>query len=223
MATMFDVEVPAVPRLESGDHLSAEEFMRRYGAMPDAKRAELIEGVVIMPSPVSTFHSMPHAALMHVLTCYRALTPVVEVHGNCTIKLDDGNVVEPDGLLRVPTEKGGRTRVIGGYIWGGPELVAEIAATSASIDLHAKRDVYERHGVEEYLVWRALESSFDWFAMTDGKLVERPIPTDGVIRSVRFPGLWLDTAALLRLDLVKAQASVNAGCQTPEHAAFLTS
>ena len=43
---------PAIPRLHNGDTLDADEFMRRYEAMPDVKKAELIEGVVyIMSSP----------------------------------------------------------------------------------------------------------------------------------------------------------------------------
>ncbi len=39
-----------VPLLHPGDRLSRAEFERRYLAQPDIKKAELIEGVVYMPS-----------------------------------------------------------------------------------------------------------------------------------------------------------------------------
>ncbi|HEX3869772.1 MAG TPA: hypothetical protein VHV77_05020, partial [Pirellulales bacterium] len=54
---------PSVPPLESGDVLTAEEFERRWEAMPDLKRAELIDGVVYMNAAVSIHHGMPHAKL----------------------------------------------------------------------------------------------------------------------------------------------------------------
>ena len=43
---------PRILPLEHGDHLTREEFERRYEAMPHVRKAELIEGVVYMPSPV---------------------------------------------------------------------------------------------------------------------------------------------------------------------------
>jgi hypothetical protein len=42
------------------------EFLRRYDAMPDLKKAELIEGVVYVPSPVrQKYHGKQHH---HILT-----------------------------------------------------------------------------------------------------------------------------------------------------------
>ncbi|MFO0926368.1 MAG: hypothetical protein U0736_04925 [Gemmataceae bacterium] len=40
-----------VPPLLAGDHLSRAEFLRRWDALPDLKRAELIGGVVYMRRP----------------------------------------------------------------------------------------------------------------------------------------------------------------------------
>lgn len=39
-----------LPPLEHGDHLSGDEFTRRWEAMPDLKRAELLEGMVFLAS-----------------------------------------------------------------------------------------------------------------------------------------------------------------------------
>lgn len=43
----------AIPPLENGDGLSRAEFERRYDAMPELKKAELLEGIVYMAAPVS--------------------------------------------------------------------------------------------------------------------------------------------------------------------------
>ena len=44
-------------------NMSGEEFLRRWEAMPDLKHAELIDGIVHMPSPVSFKHSILHGPL----------------------------------------------------------------------------------------------------------------------------------------------------------------
>jgi hypothetical protein len=46
-------DVLHAPGLCNGDRLTRAEFERRYSAMPTVKKAELIEGVVYMPSPVT--------------------------------------------------------------------------------------------------------------------------------------------------------------------------
>lgn len=51
---------PRIPVLCAGDALTRDEFERRYAAMPDVKKAELIEGIVYMDSPVRhTVHGQP--------------------------------------------------------------------------------------------------------------------------------------------------------------------
>ena len=54
------------PPLENGDRLGPAEFLRRYEGNPDLKKAELIEGVVCMPSPVSADHARPDNLTLHV-------------------------------------------------------------------------------------------------------------------------------------------------------------
>jgi Uma2 family endonuclease len=99
-------------------------------------------------------------------------------------------------------------------------LVAEVAASSASYDLHDKLDAYRRNGVQEYLVCRVLEGRIDWFVLRGGRY-ELIVPAeDGTLRSTVFPGLWLDPSALLRGDLAAVLTVVRRGLNTPEHAAF---
>jgi hypothetical protein len=54
-----------MPPLENGDRLTRDEFERRYEAMPHLKKAELIEGVVYVPSPVrQKYHGRQHCHLL---------------------------------------------------------------------------------------------------------------------------------------------------------------
>ena len=213
---------PGVPVLCAGDRLARDEFERRYSAMPDLKKAELIDGVVYMGSPVRlTQHGRPEADLAAWLAFYRAETPGLDQAQNCTLRLDLDNVPQPDLLLRVPEKKGGRSRVSAdGYLEGPPELVAEVAASSVSCDLHQKLHVYRRHSVLEYLVHRVDDGAVDWFLLEGGAYVAQPRGADGLLRSRAFPGLWLDVDALLRSDLRALRAAVLRGIASSDHAAF---
>src|SRR5262252_5463288 len=136
-----------VPPLENGDVLTRAEFERRYEAMPHLKKAELIEGVVYVPSPVRhRHHGALHAHLIGWLGQYAAGTPGVEVSDNSTVRLDLDNEPPPDALLLIAPTCGGQTRFSSDdYIEGSPELVAEVASRSVSYDLHAKLQVYRRN------------------------------------------------------------------------------
>lgn len=217
--------LPAVqlPPLESGDRLTRAEFERRYEAMPNLKKAELIEGVVYVPSPTRfRRHGRPHGHILTWLGVYEAATPGVEVGSESTSRLDLDNEPQPDGLLIITPECGGQVRISpDDYIEGAPELVAEIAASSVSIDLNAKLNVYRRNGVREYVVWRVLESAVDWFVLRAGQFESQSPANDGLLRSEVFPGLWLDPAALVSGDLARVLAVVQQGLATPEHTAFV--
>ena len=211
-----------VPALENGDRLTRCEFERRYAARPDLKKAQLIEGIVYMPSPVSLAHSGPHAMIQGLFLVYSAFTSGVRCDDNATVRLDLDNEPQPDVLLRIDSDAGGRCRVSGdNYLEGAPELVVEVAASSTSIELHDKLRAYRRNGVQEYVVWRTQEARIDWFELVEGEY--RPLPPDnaGVVHSRVLPGLRLAVAALLNGDLAGALAEVQKGVGTPEHEAFV--
>lgn len=216
--------VGRVPPLENGDRLTRAEFERRYAWMPGVNKAELIEGVVYMPSPVSLVrHAEPHARIVTWLGTFVAVTPDVRFGDNATVRLDLENEPQPDAVLFWDMARGGQTRISDdGYLEGPPELAAEVAASSVSIDLHAKLRVYRRNAVQEYLVWRVQDRAIDWFELREGDY--RPLAADaaGILRSVRFPGLWLDTAALLRGDLATVLQTLQRGLQTRHDAASPT-
>lgn len=213
----------AIPPLENGDRLTRAEFLRRYEAMPDLKKAELIEGVVYVGSPVrQKSHGAPHSYLVGWLFVYKAGTPGVGVGDNSTVLLDLDNSPQPDGLLFIEPGHGGRAIMSDDdYIDGAPDLVAEVAASSVSYDLHDKLNAYRRNGVREYVVHRVLDQTVDWFVLREGRFERLEPAEDGLLRSTIFPGLWLDPAALVRGDAATVLAVVQRGVASPEHAEFV--
>jgi len=207
----------APPPLENGDHLTAKEFPRRYDAMPEVKKAELINGIVYMGSPVRiTHHGEPENLIQTWLGTYQAGTPGTCAAANTTVRFGPRNVPQPDALLMIRREHGGNAKIgRDGPVHGAPDFVVEVAGSSASIDLHAKLEAYRSAGVREYLVWCAPEKSLKWFSLEDGAFHELSAGPDGVISSKIMPGLVLDTTALLNLDsaslLRRLSRSLNKG------------
>ena len=210
-----------IPPLQNGDCLTRPEFERRYAAMPKLKKAELIEGVVYVPSPVRyEGHGRQHSALNTWLGVYVASTPGLGMGDNTTVRLDLDNEPQPHVLLRI-TDDGQSQVASDGYIEGPPELIAEIASSSVAYDLHQKLDVYRRHGVREYVVWRTQDNAIDWFVLREGRY-ERLLPSDsGLYKSEIFPGLWLDVEAMLRGDLATVLQRQGEGLAITEHEAFI--
>ena len=213
----------SLPPLEPGDVLTRDEFERRYEAMPDLKRAELIEGVVHMPAAVRwRHHGSPHIILTTWLGNYCTATPGTDVGDNSSIRLDLENEPQPDATMIIEPACGGHATISeDDYVESAPELVAEVSASSVSIDLHAKRRVYLRNGVREYLVWRIRDRAIDWFILKQGQYQPLQPDAGGILKSEVFPGLWLDAAALVARDRKKVNDVLQLGLATPEHADFV--
>ncbi|QLE57833.1 Uma2 family endonuclease [Nostoc sp. TCL26-01] len=209
-----------VPVLASGDRLTRAEFERRYEATPEKFKAELIEGIVYVASPVRAFHGVPHAALITWLGVYSAATPGTSGTDNTTTRLDLDNEPQPDAMLRMETG-GTSTLSADGYIEGTPELIAEIATSSAAIDLGAKKNAYRRNGVQEYLVWQTFENRLSWFRLQSEEFVLIEPDESGIIRSSIFPGLWLAVTALLEGRMIDVLNTLQTGLTSPEHQAFV--
>jgi Uma2 family endonuclease len=220
-ARQFPARVPRpaadVPPLQNGDHLTQSEFHRRYEAMPPAVKAELIGGIVYMPSPQRRPHGRTEYCISAALSTYEIATPGVEGAQQLTTVLSEDSEPQPDLCLRIPSS--GRSTVNADeYVVGPPELVIEVAHASENIDLHEKRQDYRAAGVLEYLVFCIREGRLRSFDLsTDSEL---QVDGDGVYRSRIFPGLWIDVAAALNWDLPRLVEVVKQGVATPEHAAF---
>jgi Uma2 family endonuclease len=197
-----------------------KEFHRIYEQMPEDFKAELIGGIVYVASPLRLPHATHHTPLGALFFTYETSTPGVESGDNATVILDDDNEPQPDLYLRILPEYGGQSRTTRkGYLAGPPELLAEIAHSSRALDLHAKKDLYAKAGVREYIVICVHERQFRWFDLGSEK--EYTPDAHGVIRSVVFPGLWIDSGALLARDGRQLMKTLQQGLETPEHAAFV--
>ncbi|AOY83916.2 MULTISPECIES: Uma2 family endonuclease [Moorena] len=212
-----------IPILENGDRLTRVEFERRYQAMPDTKKAELIEGVVYVASPVRiTKHANPHGKIITWLGVYEAATPGVMLGDNPTVRLDFDNEPQPDAILRIDQQKGGQSRITDDdYIEGAPELIVGIAASSASYDLHDKLRAYRRNGVKEYLVWLVQEQQFRWYELDAGEYLQQQPDQLGVLSSNVFPGLQLAVEPLLAGEMQRVLAVLQEGIDSKAHKDFV--
>ncbi len=209
-----------VAPLSAGDKLTRDEFIRRWEAHPQIKLAELIGGIVYMPSPVSTEHGDMDSDVGGWLSVYKAATPGTASGRNSTAFLLDDSP-QPDLNLRIKQEYGGGSWVEGGYLHGAPELLAEVCRSSVAYDLNQKFDLYQAAQVPEYLAVLMFEQEIRWHLLVDGKYQILKPDADGLLRSRVFPGLWLDGPALLAGDLQRVLQRLQEGLQSPEHQQFV--
>ena len=217
--TNVGVQSNSATSLHNGDHMSREEFHRLYRQMSEDIEAELIGGVVFMAAAMRRKHGTNHLPLGTLFFAYEGHTPGIESGDNTTILLGEEGEPQPDLYLRILPECGGQSRTTeDDWVEGPPELIAEIAHSSRSIDLHAKREDYARYGVREYLVLCLDDNQLRWFDLTADR--ELSIPADGICRINSFPGLWIHVEALLARDFTRLMGTLEAGLEIPEHAEF---
>src|SRR5438132_14167436 len=97
-----------LPPLREGDRLTPDEFLRRWEAMPELKRAELIDGIVYMPSPLGPVHAKGDGLIASWMGYYALFTPGCEMLLNGTWRMSRNSVPQPDVALRIAPEYGGR-------------------------------------------------------------------------------------------------------------------
>src|SRR5260370_18892163 len=207
------------PPLTTEDRPTKRNFNRRYEAYPDDVKFELIGGIVYMASPTGWPHSKYDLQLATVLGNYEAATPGVEGLDNATTILGPWSEPQPDLALRILPEQGGRSFTPKRYVTGPPELIAEIADSTASIDLHRKKEDYEKAGVWEYLVLCVQEKELHWFHFKSKRRIQPD--SKGVYRSRVFPGLWIDSRALLARDGRRVSEVLKEWLASRAHAAFV--
>jgi Uma2 family endonuclease len=204
--------------MHNGDKMSQPEFSKIYSKIPEPYKAELIAGIVYEPPPPSPQHGENDSHLITLLTIYRSQTPGTQVHNNASVILSDEDEVQPDSCLRIRPEAGGQSSIWRRKLKGAPELVAEVSFTSRSIDLHVKKDRYAKFGVKEYIVLCVEPSFLHWYNLESGEKL--PADKNGIIRSQIFPGLWIDTLALMNADPMVAIETLSLGLQSAQHKAF---
>ena len=197
---------------ESGDRLSRKEFLARWEQMPALKKAELIAGVVYMPSPVSLTHSGFDGLAQLVLISFAARTPGCEYLPNATWLMLE-SAPQPDICLSwLPAS--GKITATQDLATGSPDLIVEVAVSSRSYDLGPKLALYQRAEVPEYVAMLVEKERIEWRVLENGCYRLMPPDADGVFRSKVFPGLWLDSAAFWRKDRSTLLAMLEQGLQS---------
>ncbi len=208
------------PPLREGDRLTREQFLLRWEAMPHLKHAELIDGVVHMPSPVSRTHSTHHGHLTGWLFTYGTHTPACELGVEGTWLMGE-DAPQPDISLRILPEYGGRSKEQGKFTTGAAELIVEVSSSSVALDLGPKLLLYQSAGVVEYITALIGQERVIWRQLVKGKYQEVAPDDDGILRSRVFPGLWLDPEALWKRDGLRLVETLERGIAAPQHADFV--
>jgi Uma2 family endonuclease len=210
---------PEAQPLITGIRLSREEFLRRWESLPELKKAELIEGIVFVPSPVGRRHSFFDTKLSAWLFLYAAHTPWTEAGSDATCDLI-GSMPQPDSFLLI---LGGNETHEKKFVDVAPELVVEICDTSTDYDYGPKLDLYRRAGVKEYITVDTMHGWLVWRILIDGDYKHLAAGDEGVLRSPTFPGLWLNPEHVWLADSIPMIELLQQGIASPEHSAFVQS
>ena len=210
----------AILPLRPGLRLTVDEFLRRWEAMPQVKFAELIDGVVYMPSPQTSDHGRAEIRVNTWLGTYVAGTPGCDA-GSQSTWLMLQSAPQPDCYLWVRPEFGGQSTIRGKYHVGAPELATEICVSSAAYDLGVKKALYQTAGVQEYIAILMDEEEIRWHRLVNGAYELYRPTSRGVLRSRVFPGLWLDGPAFWKYDLARLLRTVERGLGSAAHRAFV--
>lgn len=211
---------PVMPALYDGQRLTVEEFLDRWDTMPELRRAELLEGVVYLASPFR----LSHGAIDHTVAFWtgRYVAGTRGVRGaTAPTTILGPSVPQPDQVLFIRPEYGGRCKIVKDYLTGPPELIVEVSLSSVDRDHHFKRSIYQQAGVEEYVIFDVMASEVSWRRLVEGTYVDLTADSDGVFRSRIFPGLWLDESAFWDEDMRRVSQTVDAGLASPEHESFV--
>jgi Uma2 family endonuclease len=194
-----------------GDRMDRDEFLSRWERMPDVKFAELIDGTVYMPSPVTRDHTRLDGQMMVLLSHYVARTQICELMPNGTWHMLE-SAPQPDIALALLPEHGGRNTTVDGYAHGVPELVVEVTHSSRAYDLGPKLALYQRAGVPEYLAVLIEEQRVEWRVLDDGGSYGiLKSDAQGIYCSKVFPGLWLNEPAYWARDVAAMLKTLDEG------------
>lgn len=182
------LQTRTLSRVEVAERMTAAEFFRRA---PEDRKAELINGAMIMPSPPTDTHERLAGFLFTLLRMFAEEHDLGEVRGSHTaVQLADDQAPEPD-ILFVARE---REHIIADEgVFGAPDLVLEIlSVTTAANDRGAKFRAYEYAGVRELWLIDPYGPAGTEFYQRRGSMFKPVMPdAQGVIRSVAVPGFQL--------------------------------
>ena len=186
--------------------LSAEESHARYLKSGNFRKVQLINGMMRMPSPVRfEAHDEPNNVMITLIVNYSAKMAGVRSIGSATLKLDSRNNIQPEfELLR----EDGSSTIENDYIVGPVELVGEISESSIRGYTTSKFEAYRAIGSKEYMIWKTVLNEIVLYKLVYVNY-EEIVPVDGTLKSQQFPGLHIDTEALITNSHQRAMERLN--------------
>lgn len=210
------------PLRHPGDHMSLDEFLDRWNRMPDLKFAELTDGAVYLPLPVSKDHGFYDSRIQAFCGYYAMRTLGTESGTNGNWLVPSDAAPQPDCAISIAPEYGGRCTVGEGLAAGVPEMVSEICHSSRAYNLGPKLALYQSAGVNGHLAVLVEERRFEWRMLVNGSY--QLLDSDAnVYRSRIFPGLWINEFAFWKDDSETLLKTLEQGLATREHQTFVES
>ncbi len=111
------------------------------------------------------------------------------------VKLDDGNIYQPDLIYAKPERK---AEIFKDIIEGAPDLVIEILSPlNGYYDLRQKKDIYEKYGVAEYIIIDPLQQSAEVHVLKDNAFfIDQKVKFPGSFHSLVLKGFSIDLTEL---------------------------
>jgi len=171
--------------------MTAEEYfaeaLRASDKPRDARKAELIDGVLILfPSPLDV-HERLYVFLLRLLGEYAERLNLGEVRGSrSAVKLAEDQIYQPD-VLFVSRDRLSLFERQG--IFGPPEILSR---STASYDRGAKLRTYDRAGIREVWLVDPAGPKGTEIHQRQGLRLQTVTPTsEGAIDSIALPGFHL--------------------------------
>ncbi len=171
--------------------------MAEVGILGEDDRVELIEGELVMSSPISSRHAACVKRLNALFSTALQGRAIVGVQD--PLRLGEHSEPEPDLMLLRPRADFYRDA------HPGPEdvyLVVEVSETSLAYDREVKLPLYARFGVPEVWLVNLVEDRLEVYrAPRSGSYTHKAVYTQGRVAPQAFPDLDLDVAAILLRDV----------------------
>lgn len=174
-------------RLEqrAGPH-SFEEFCR---IVREDQKADLINGVIYMPSPENTDDNELFIWLVTLMNLFVRRKKLGQIYGSrVAFRLAEKHGPEPD-IAFVRTEN--MERVTRGGVEGPADLAIEIVSPdSVERDYYLKRELYELYRIPEYWIIDEMDQTVTLLRLKQAKYREVR-PQKGEMHSQVLTGFWL--------------------------------
>ena len=168
-----------------------------YYALPDDRRAELIDGILYdMASPSISHQAISSEIFIEITSHIRKNGGKCRVfYAPCDVKLfpeEDGNIVQPDLLVVCDPDKIHPNR-----LEGAPDLIVEIVSPgNPAHDYVRKLDLYDRAGVREYWIVDPMRKKTMVYALEKDSFSMNDYGFDETVPSQIFQGMSIDFKAI---------------------------